>query len=119
MRNARGTPEPKEPPQIGGGTFGSYPTFRTSASLSHGSPLPSHPPTHSYTEAAKTRDETPHPASSATHRSLFPDDVVHSNTSTSLIHRTDEDPSSISSSRRFSHPVLHLQGAALTFPSSF
>ena len=31
----------------------------------------------------------------------------------------DEDPSSISSSRRFSHPVLHLQGAALMFPSSF
>ena len=31
----------------------------------------------------------------------------------------DEDPSSISSSRRFSHPVLHLQGAAPTFPSSF
>ena len=28
----------------------------------------------------------------------------------------DEDPSSISSSRRFSHPILHLQGAALTFP---
>ena len=41
-----------------GGTFVTYPTFRTSASLSHGSPLPSHPPTHSYTEAAKTR-ETP------------------------------------------------------------
>ena len=31
----------------------------------------------------------------------------------------DEDPSSIWSSRRFSHPVLHLQGAALTFPSYF
>ena len=31
----------------------------------------------------------------------------------------DEDPSSISSSRRFSHPVLHLQGVAPTFPSSF
>ena len=31
----------------------------------------------------------------------------------------DEDPSSISSSRRFSHPVLHLQGAAPMFPSSF
>ena len=66
-----------------------YPTFRTSMSLSHGSPLPSHPPTHSYTEAAKTRDEPPHtllhPPPSW---SLFPDDVVHSNTSTSLIHRT-------------------------------
>ena len=35
--------------QIGRGSFITYPTFRTSASLSHGSPLPSHPPTHSYT----------------------------------------------------------------------
>ena len=66
MRNARGTPERKEPPQIGGGTFVTYLTFRTSASLSHGSPLPSHPPTHLYTEAAKTHDETPHPTPSAT-----------------------------------------------------
>ena len=31
----------------------------------------------------------------------------------------DEDPSSISWSRRFSHPVLHLQGAAPTFPFTF
>src|SRR3990170_1533135 len=31
----------------------------------------------------------------------------------------DEDLPSIWSSRRFSHPILHLQGAALTFPSSF
>ena len=31
----------------------------------------------------------------------------------------DEDPLSLSSSRRFSHPVLHLQGAAPMFPSSF
>ena len=87
-RNARGTPEPKEPPQIGGGTFVTYPTFQTSASLSNGSPLLSHPPTHSYTEAAKpaTKPHTllrPPPS-----RSLFPDDVVHSNTSMSLIHRT-------------------------------
>ena len=65
-------PEPKEPPQIGGGTFVTYPTFRTSTSLSHGSPVPSHPPTHSYTEAAKTRDETPHPAPSATQPEPLP-----------------------------------------------
>ena len=58
--------------QIGGGTFVTYPTFWTSASLSHGSPLPSHPPTHSYTEAAKTRDETPHPAPSATQPEPLP-----------------------------------------------
>ena len=55
-----------------GGTFITYPTFRTSASLSHGSPLPSHPPTHSYTEAAKTRDETPRPALSATQPEPLP-----------------------------------------------
>ena len=71
-----------------GGTFVTYPTFRTSASLSHGSPLPSHPPTHSYTKAAKTRDETPHLLRPPPSWSLFPDDVVHNNTSTSLIHRT-------------------------------
>ena len=58
--------------QIGGGTFVTYPTFRTSASLSHGSPLPSHPPTHSYTEATKTCDETPHPAPSATQPEPLP-----------------------------------------------
>ena len=72
MRNARDTPEPKELPQIGGGTFITYPTFRTSASLSHGSPLPSHLPTHSYIEAAKTSDETPHPAPSATQPEPLP-----------------------------------------------
>ena len=55
-----------------GGTFVTYPTFRTSACLSHGSPLPSHPPTHSYTKAAKTRNETPHPASSATQPEPLP-----------------------------------------------
>ena len=58
--------------QTGGGTFVTYPTFRTSASVSHGSPLPSHPPTHLYTEATKTRDETPHPAPSATHPEPLP-----------------------------------------------
>ena len=57
--------------QIGGGTFVSYPTFRTNASLSHGSPLPSHPPTHSYTEAGKTR-EAPHPPLSATQPEPLP-----------------------------------------------
>ena len=57
--------------QIGGGTFITYPTFRTSASLSHGSPLPSHPPTHSYTEAGKTR-EAPHRPPSATQLEPLP-----------------------------------------------
>ena len=58
--------------QICGGTFVTYPTFQTSASLSHGSPLPSHLPTHSYTKAAKTRDEAPHPAPSATQPEPLP-----------------------------------------------
>ena len=81
-------PEPKGPlVQISGCTFVTYPTFWTSASLSHGSSLPSNPPTHSYTEAAKTR-EAPHPPPPATQLEPLPDDVVHSNTSTSLIHRT-------------------------------
>src|SRR6266536_970425 len=57
--------------QIGGGTFVTYPTFWTSVTLSHGSPLPSHPPTHSYIEAAKTR-EAPHPPSSATQPEPLP-----------------------------------------------
>lgn len=57
--------------QIGGGTFVTYPIFRRSASLRHGSPLPSHPPTHSYTEAAKTR-EAPHPPPSATQPEPLP-----------------------------------------------
>ena len=71
MRNARDTPEPKEPPQIGGGTFVTYPTFRTSVSLSDGSPLPYHPPTHSYTKAAETR-EAPHPPPSTTQPEPLP-----------------------------------------------
>ena len=54
-----------------GGTFITYPTFRTSVSLSHGSPLPSHLPTHSYTEAGKTR-EAPHPPPSATQPEPIP-----------------------------------------------
>ena len=72
-RNPPSNPEPKGPlAQIGGGTFVTYPTFRTSASLSHGSPLPSHSFTHSFTEAAKTREETPHPAPSATQPEPLP-----------------------------------------------
>ena len=57
--------------QIGGGTFVTYSTFQTSVSLRHGSPLPSHPPTNSYTEAVKTR-EAPHPPPSATQPEPLP-----------------------------------------------
>src|SRR5215216_970848 len=56
--------------QIRGATFVTYPTFRTSASLSHGSP--SHPlRPHSYTEATKT-PEAPHPPPSATQPEPLP-----------------------------------------------
>ena len=80
-RNPPSNPEPKGPlVQIGGGTFVTHTTFWTSASLSHGSPLPSPPFRHS----------KPHPPPSATSslpsRSLFPDDIVHRNSSMSLIH---------------------------------
>ena len=49
---------PRRGVKTGGGTLVTYPTFRTSASLSLAPPSPFAPP-HSYTEAAKTR-ETPH-----------------------------------------------------------
>ena len=92
-RNPPSNLEPKGPlVQIGGGTFVTHPTFWTSASLSHGSPLPSPPFPHSqsgrhnlFAPAAK-----PHPPPSGTSplpsRSLFPDDVVHRNSSTALVH---------------------------------
>ena len=51
-----GNEAPRRGVKTGGGTLVTYPTFRTSASLSLGSPSPFAP--HSYTEAAKTR-ETP------------------------------------------------------------
>ena len=93
-RNPPSNPEPKGPlVQIGGGTFVTHPTFWTSASLSHGSPppnasfLPSEIPGRHNLSAPAAK---PHPPPSATsplpNRSLFPDDVVHHNSSTSLIH---------------------------------
>ena len=93
-RNPPSNPEPKGPlVQIGGGTFVTHPTFWTSVFLSHASPPPitpfspfEIPGRHNLsTLAAK-----PHPPPSATSplpsRSLFPDDVVHRNSSTSLVH---------------------------------
>ena len=86
--------EPKAPlVEIGGGTFVTYPTFWTSAFLSHASPPPiasfspfEIPGRHNLSAPAAK----PHPPSSAMSplpsRSLFPDDVVHNNTSTSLVH---------------------------------
>ena len=95
-QNPPSNPEPKRPlVQIGGGggTFVTHPTFWTSAFLSHASPPPialfspfEIPGCHNlYAPAAKL-----HPSPSTTSplpsRSLFPDDVVHRNSSTSLIH---------------------------------
>ena len=93
-RNPPSNPEPKGPlVQIGGGTFVTHPTFWTSASLSHGSPPPiasfspfEIPGRHNLSAPAAK----PHPPPSATSplpsRSLFPNDVVHRNSSTSLVH---------------------------------
>ena len=51
-----GNEAPRRGVKTSGGTLVTYPTFRTSTSLSHGAPLPSHLSTHSYTEAEKTRE---------------------------------------------------------------
>ena len=93
--NAReNSPEPKGPlVKIGGGTFVTHPTFWTSASLCHASPPPIAPLSpfeilgrHNLSAPATK----PHPPPSATSplpsRSLFPNDVVHCNSSTSLVH---------------------------------
>ena len=93
-RNHPSNLEPKGPVvQIGGGTFVTHPTFWTSASLSHASPPPIAPfspfkiPGRHNLSAPAAK---PHPPLSATsplpRRSLFPDDVVHRNSSTSLVH---------------------------------
>ena len=93
-RNPPSNPEPKGPlVQIGGGTFVTHPTFWTSESLSHASPLPIAPfspfeiPGRHNLSAPAAK---PHPPPSATSplpsRSLFPDDIVHRNSSTSLVH---------------------------------
>ena len=89
-RNPHSNPEPKGPlVQIGGGTFVTYPTFWTSASMVPppiASFLPFEIPGRHNLSAPAAK---PHPPSSATSplpsQSLFPDDVVHRNSSTSLI----------------------------------
>ena len=105
--------------KTGGGTLVTYPTFQISASLSLAPPSPFVPPfvhrgrqiprnpmlLHRPPDRRPTGDSSPTTSSTATARRP---------SSTAL----DEDPSSISSSRRISRPFLHLQGAALTFASS-
>ena len=125
-RNAPSNPEPKGPlVQIGGGTFVTHPTLWTSASLSHGSPLPSPPFRHSKSQAAITSPLQPrNPTLLRPPRHRCPAGASSPTTSSTATARRpsstspDEDPSSISSSRWFSRPVLHLQGAAPTIASS-
>ena len=95
-RNPPSNPNLKGPlVQIGGGTFVTHPTFWTSASLSHGSPPPiasfspfEIPGCHNLSAPAAKPYPPPSTTSPLPSRSLFPDDVVQSNTSTSLIHCT-------------------------------
>ena len=80
-----GNEAPRRGVKTGGGTLVTYPTFRTSASLSLAPHLPLRP--HSYIEAAKTH-APPSASRPPPSRRLFPDYVVHRNSSPSLIHRT-------------------------------
>ena len=76
--------------KTGGGMLVTYPTFRTSASLSHGTPtLPFVPPIHTPRPPKPTKPHAPPSASRPPpSRRLFPDYVVHHNSSPSLIHCT-------------------------------
>ena len=93
-RNPPSNPEPKGPlVQIGGGTFVTHPTFWTSVSLSHGStpPIASFSPfeipgPHNLSAPATKPHPLPPATSSLPSRSLFPDDIIHCNSSTSLVH---------------------------------
>ena len=81
-----GNEAPHRGVKTGGGTLVTYPTFRTSASPSHGSPyLPLRTP-------RPPKPAKPHAPPSASRpppsRRLFSDYVVHRNSSPSLIHRT-------------------------------
>ena len=119
MRNARGTPEPKEPPQIGGGYFRNLPHISDKRVPKPWFPTPI-PSAHPFIHRGRENPRNPTP-SSVRHPAGASSPTTSSTTPprrpSSTI--TDEDPSLISSSRQFSHPVRHLQGAAPTFPSSF
>ena len=74
--------------KTGGGTLVTYPTFQTSASLSLAPPPPS-PPIHTLRPPKPAKPHAPPLASRPPpNRRLFPDYVVHCNSSLSLIHRT-------------------------------
>ena len=71
------------------GTLVTYPTFRTSASLSLDPPSPFTPPIHTPRPPKPAKPHAPPSASRPPpSRRLFPDYVVHRNSSPSLIHHT-------------------------------
>ena len=83
-----GNEAPRRGVKTGGGTLVTYPTFRTSASLSLAPPPPS-PPIHTPRPAKPAKPHAPLSASRPPpSRRLFPDYIVHRNSSPSLIHRT-------------------------------
>ena len=83
-----GNEAPRRGVKTGGGTLVTYPTFRTSASLSLASP----PPLPPIRTPRPPKPVKPHAPPSASRpppsRRLFPDYVVHRNSSPSLIHHT-------------------------------
>ena len=85
-----GNEAPRRGFKTGGGTLETYPTFRTSASLIHGTPyLPLRPPIHTPRPPKPVKPHAPPSASRPPpSQRLFPDYVVHRNSSPSLIHCT-------------------------------
>ena len=83
-----GNEAPRRGVKTGGGTLVTYPTFRTSASLSLAPPSP-FAPIHTPRRPKPAKHHAPPSASRPPpSRRLFPDYVVHRNSSPSLIHRT-------------------------------
>ena len=85
-----GNEAPRRGVKTGGGTLVTYPTFRTSASLSLAPPSPFAPPPIRTPRPPKPAKPHAPPLASRPppSRRLFPDYVVHRNSSPSLIHRT-------------------------------
>ena len=84
-----GNEAPRRGVKTGGGTLVTYPTFRTSASLSLAPPSPFAPPIRTPRPPKPAKPHAPPSASRPPpSRRLFPDYVVHRNSSPSLIHRT-------------------------------
>ena len=83
-----GNEAPRRGVKTGGAMLVTYTTFRTSASLSLAPPPPS-PPIRTPRPPKPTKPHAPRSASRPPpSRRLFPDYVVHRNSSPSLIHRT-------------------------------